>query len=261
MNLYQETKRITKRKFLRQAGRKNPLVALRVFTLDDVLQEPWNIPAPVDIVGIDHYLCRVNWASEQSLIVLWLNRRQNISVLINCDLERDKCSIVTERTEPNGWIDVKEPFFDKSGHRMVEIQNLYNSDQRFPHAGRFNFLSLTTEDLSPGNSTVTEILGWDQETDTIYYVVSPGNIPWTRQIWATSGGVVRCISCREPSCHWTSGTFSPGAKNAVITCSSSFAPPKIFLYNSKVNILEYNCIYLLSLDFDLKLKPKFKIKS
>lgn len=178
---------------------------------------------------------RVNWASEQNLVVLWLNRRQNVSVLVNCDLGKDKCSIVREHSESNGWIDVRTPFFDKPGNKMLEIQYLYHGDQRFPHAGRFNFLSLTTEDLSPGNSTVTEILGWNQETDTVYYIVSPGNVPWLRQMWATSRGVVRCVSCREPSCHHVSASFSPGAAYGIVTCSSSFNPPKIFLYNSEVS--------------------------
>lgn len=215
-----------------KSGLINPIVGLRVFKLDDPRGEPWNIPAPVDIVGLDHYLGRVNWASEQNLIVLWLNRRQNVSVLVNCDLEKDKCSIVKEQSESNGWIDVRVPFFDRSGNKMLEIQNLYNGDQRFPHAARFNFLSLTTEDLSPGNSSVMEILGWNQDTDTVYYVVSPGTTPWLRQMWATSAGVVRCVSCREPACHHVQASFSPGASYAIVTCSSSLNPPKIFLYNS-----------------------------
>ncbi|CAH0603285.1 unnamed protein product [Chrysodeixis includens] len=216
-----------------KAGRQNPVVGLRVFKLDDLRGEPWNIPAPVDIVGLDHYLGRVNWASEQNLVVLWLNRRQNISVLVNCDLEKDKCSIVKEHSESNGWIDVRSPFFDTTGNKMLEIQYLFNGDQRFPHAAKFDFLSLTTEDLSPGNSTVTEILGWNQATDTVYYVVSPGYVPWLRQMWATSGGVVRCVSCREPSCHYVTASFSPGASFAIVTCSASYNPPKIFLYNSR----------------------------
>lgn len=216
-----------------KVGRKNPLVALRVYKLDDIRSEPWNIPAPVDLVGLDHYLGRVNWAFENNLIVLWLNRRQNISVLVNCDLGRDKCSIVIEHTEPNGWIDVKETFLDKSGTKMVEIQYLYHGDQRFAHAGRFDFQSLTTEDLSPGNSTVTEILGWNEEIDTVYYIVSPGHVPWLRQMWATSRGIVRCITCREPACHSVSASFSPSSGYAVVTCSSTYNPPQIYLYNTR----------------------------
>lgn len=177
---------------------------------------------------------RVNWASDDNLVVLWLNRRQSISILVNCDLKHDKCSIVKEQTEPNGWIDVSEPFFDSTGSKMVEIQPLYHEEQRFPHAARFDFKTFTTEDLSPGNSTVTKILGWNQETDTIYYVVAPGYVPWLRQVWATSGGVVRCVTCKEPSCRYASAMFSPGAKYAIITCSACNIPPKIFLYSTQV---------------------------
>ncbi|KAG6459334.1 hypothetical protein O3G_MSEX011338 [Manduca sexta] len=221
-----------------KAGRTNPDVGLRVFKLDELNNEPWNIPAPVDVVGLDHILGRINWASDQNLVVLWLNRRQSISILVNCDLKRDKCSIVKEQTEPNGWIDITAPFFDKTGTKMVEIQPLYNGEQRFPHAAKFDFSSFTTEDLSPGNSTVTEILGWNQETDTVYYIVAPGYVPWLRQVWATSGGVVRCVTCKEPSCRHVTADFSSGANYAVITCSACNIPPKIFLYDSVADTLK-----------------------
>lgn len=116
---------------------------------------------------------------------------------------------------------------------MVGIEPLFHGEQRFNHASRFNFLTLTNEDLSPGNSTVQEILGWNQETDTVYYVVAPGTIPWLRQIWATSGGVVRCVTCKEPSCRYASGEFGPGAKYGVITCGACNIPPKTFMYNAE----------------------------
>ncbi|KAL0894609.1 hypothetical protein ABMA27_013171 [Loxostege sticticalis] len=213
-----------------KAGRVNPEVGLRVVKLDDPSTEPWIIPAPVDVVGIDHILGRVNWASDQNLVVLWLNRRQSTSILINCDLKQDKCSMINEHTEHNGWIDINEPFFDRTGTKMVEIKPLYHEDQRFLHAARLDFNTLTMEDLSPGNSTVTEILGWDQDTDTVYYIVAPSGMPWQRQLWATTRGVVRCISCKEPSCHHTSAMFSKGASFGIVTCSSTNVPPKIYLY-------------------------------
>lgn len=184
------------------------------------------------MVGLDHILGRVNWASDQNLIVLWLNRRQSTSILVNCDLKKDKCSMVKEHTESNGWVDITTPLFDTTGSKMVEIQPLYHGEQRFPHAARFDFQTLATEDLSPGNSTVTEILGWNTKTDTVYYKVAPGHIPWLRQIWATTAGVVKCISCKEPSCRHVEAKFSPGARFAIVTCSACNIPPKIFLFDS-----------------------------
>lgn len=205
------------------------------------------------MVGIDHILGSVDWASDTNLVVLWLNRRQNVGVLVDCDLKKDKCSIVKEQPEHNGWIDINQPLFDDSGRKMVDIQPLFHGEQRFFHAAKYNFDTRATEDLSPGNSTVTEILGWNQETDTVYYTVAPGHLPWLRQVWATSGGVVRCISCKEPTCRYTSSIFSPNAKYAVITCSACNIPPRVLLYNSQVNIffislftyLKFNIIILL----------------
>ncbi|KAL4715180.1 hypothetical protein ACJJTC_012227 [Scirpophaga incertulas] len=216
-----------------KAGRINPEVGLRVYRLGDLRNDTLNIPAPVDVVGLDHILGRVDWASDQNLIILWLNRRQSISILVNCNIKEDKCSIVKEHREPNGWIDLNQPFFDRSGTKLVEIQPLYYGDQRFFHAARLDFNTLITEDLSPGNGTVTEILGWDQDKDIVYYIVSPGNSPWNRQIWAAFEGTVRCIYCLESTCHYASATFSPGAKYGIVTCSATNTVPKIMLYDSE----------------------------
>lgn len=202
--------------------------------MNDPESEPWVIPAPVDVVGVDHILGRVNWASDHNLIVFWLNRRQNISVLVNCDLIRDKCDMVQERMEPNGWIDITSPFFDSTGTQMIEVQPLYHEDQRFKHAARFNFETLETEDLSPGNSTVFEILGWNDELNTVFYLTAPSIMPWQRQVWATTSGVVRCVSCKELACHVVTTNFSPGARYAIFGCSASSITPKYYFYDAKV---------------------------
>ncbi|CAH0749131.1 unnamed protein product [Diatraea saccharalis] len=216
-----------------KAGRTNPRVGLHVYKLDHLHSEPWNIPAPVDVVGLDHILGRVTWASDQNLVVLWLNRRQSISILVNCDLKQDKCSMIKEQREPNGWIDINKPFFDKTGTKMIEIQPLYHGDQRFLHAARLDFLSLTTEDLSPGNSTVTEILGWDEDRDIVYYIVSPCNLPWQRQLWASSEGIVRCVTCKESSCHYVTAIISPKASYGLVTCTAANSVPIVYYYNFK----------------------------
>ncbi|XP_032529927.2 venom dipeptidyl peptidase 4 [Danaus plexippus] len=216
-----------------KAGRTNPDVQLRVFNLNDTSSEPMMIPAPVDIVGLDHILGRVNWATDQNLVVLWLNRRQSISVLVNCNLKENKCNIVKQHNEPNGWIDINEPFFDKTGKKMLEIQPMHYEDQRFMHVAHFDFETQETTDLSPGNSTVTEILGWDQKSDIVLYIVSPGNEPWQRQLWGASKGINRCISCTKPTCHNVDGMFSPAGSYGIVSCSAVNVPPVTYFFKSQ----------------------------
>ncbi|XP_013133891.1 PREDICTED: venom dipeptidyl peptidase 4-like [Papilio polytes] len=226
-----------------KVGRTNPVVSLRVYNLSNIESDPLYIPAPVDVIGLDHILGRVNWATDHNLIVLWLNRRQNVSILINCDLINDKCSMIQEHTERNGWIDIPNPYFDSTGSRMLEIQPMLFNDQRFPHAALFDFNTLATTDLSPGNSTVTSIVGWNDETDTVYYIVSPWDLPWQRQLWATSQGVSKCISCRDPTCRNVVADFSPEASYGIMSCSGTNSPPVTYLYNAKTNglkIIVYN---------------------
>lgn len=226
--------------FYCQAGRLNPVVGLRVFKVNHPDTDAWNIPAPVDVVGLDHVIGRINWGSDHNLLVLWLNRRQNLSVLVNCELLIDKCNIVRQRVEPNGWIDINTPYFDATGTKMIEIEPQDIEDRRLLHAARFDLAAFTIEDLSPVNATVTDILGWNEALSALYYIVSPSETPWQRQLWATSGGIITCISCRESSCHSTSGFFSPGAAYGVITCTSSNTAPKTLLYNAGV------CYFVLS---------------
>lgn len=220
-------------------------MGLRVFKVDDPTSNPRHIPAPVDVVGVDHILGRVDWATDHNLVVLWLTRRQSISILVNCDLTVDECSLVKEQTEPNGWIDINEPYFNTDGTKLVEIQHLYNGDARFPHVARFDFKTLQTEDLSPGNSTVVEILGWNKETDNVYYIIAPGDAPWKRQLWASaSNSSFRCVSCKEPACQSVTALFSPGGKFGFLTCSSTNVPPKTFFFETEVKLSTFS-IYTL----------------
>ncbi|XP_068620957.1 venom dipeptidyl peptidase 4 [Battus philenor] len=226
-----------------KVGRTNPLVGLRVFNLNNLEHGPWVIPAPVDVVGLDHILGRVNWATNQNLIVLWLNRRQNVSMLVNCDLTNYKCNMVKQETERNGWIDIRDPFFDSTGTRMLEVQPLLYNHQRYMHAAILDFNSLTTVDLTPGNSTVTAVVGWDEEMDIVYYIVSPWDSPWERQLWAATKGANTCISCRDSSCRSVSAMFSPSASFAIMSCSSSNSPPVTYLLNGRTNglkVIVYN---------------------
>lgn len=218
-----------------QAGRTNPAVQLRVFKLKEMKIESMVILPPVDIIGTDHILGRVNWATDKNLILLWLNRRQNVSVLVNCDLTRDECNIMKHETEPNGWIVISEIFFDKTGTKMLEVQPLPYGEQRFMHLGRFDFNTMQTEDLTPGNSTITEVLGWNLNTDTVYYIVSPGMEPWKRQLWATSKGKAKCVTCNKPYCHDVDAAFSPNGSYAIVSCSATNVPAVTYFYTSEVS--------------------------
>ncbi|CAK1549748.1 unnamed protein product [Leptosia nina] len=218
-----------------KAGRKNPDVALHVYNLHEENSKPIKIKAPVDVIGDDHILGRVNWPTDSNVLVLWLKRRQSISVLMLCDVRQDNCTILKEHTEPNGWIDIREPLFNANGTKMLEIQPALFNNQRYFHVARFDFKTLETEDLTPGNSTVKEIVGWNQNTDTVFFIVSPGNAPWQRQLWSVSKGNILCMTCSQTACHSVDGMFSPGGSHAILSCSAFNVPPISYFYISQNN--------------------------
>lgn len=222
-----------------QAGRRNPSVALRVYNLREANSEPINIRAPVDVIGEDHILGRVSWPTDSNVLALWLNRRQSISVLVNCDVKQNNCTVLKEHTEPNGWIDIREPLFDDNGTKMLEIQPALFDRQRYFHVTRFDFKTLETEDLTPGNSTVTKILAWNQKTDTVFFIVSPGNAPWQRQLWSASDGNILCMTCSQPACHKVDGMFSPDGSHAILSCSAFNIPPISYFYIAEVCVIYF----------------------
>lgn len=90
---------------IRQAGRTNPTVALKVRNLSDPEGELVTLLAPVDEVTEDHILGTVTWASDTEVAALWLNRRQNKSVLLICNADTGACKKVTINIILNGLTD------------------------------------------------------------------------------------------------------------------------------------------------------------
>lgn len=70
-------------------GTNNPLVSLKVFrlTTSTTPAKSVEIKAPQELVSDDHILQTVAWASDSDLVVVWLNRRQNIASMQMCSIE------------------------------------------------------------------------------------------------------------------------------------------------------------------------------
>jgi inactive dipeptidyl peptidase 10 len=71
---------------------RNPIVTLRVKHLSN--NESWITLDPPQGLGAsneDVILGTVTWASENEVAALWLNRRQNQSVLVICNADTGNC--------------------------------------------------------------------------------------------------------------------------------------------------------------------------
>lgn len=229
-----------------QAGRTNPNVGLAVYHLKDLARTRQSFTAPTQF-GNDFIIGRVNWPTNNTLLTLWLNRRQNIGVLASCIIDNNRCitSLVKEYKELNGWIDITNPVFDCSGKVMLELMPMPYEARRYVHATRFGFTAHHTDDLTPTNSTAEKILGWNEDNDEVYLLMSPGNAPWLKQLWSSTNGKTKCLTCSMKHCNTVSASFSPGAKYAIIYCSADNVPPKIYLFKSKVS--RFSFFYFINL--------------
>lgn len=122
------------------------------------------IEAPIDEVTEDHILGTVTWASEDELAVLWLNRRQNKTVLVICNADSGNCKKEVIREEPTGWIEVTTPEFQ--GDEFLDIittpQGADNGDEWY-HVVKYTRNLGSPKAISDGNRTVVTISHWDSQ--------------------------------------------------------------------------------------------------
>lgn len=145
-----------------KTGTPNPIVYLRVYDLsnDDPIMK--RIDAPVDIVSSDHILQNVVWSNASSLLITWMNRRQNLATLQSCSHAGD-CVEVTRIEEPNGWVLASTPKCLSSGSHCIFpyfIDNWYQV---------WNLNLLTGENFwkKRGNFTVLNVYGYDEAKEVL----------------------------------------------------------------------------------------------
>jgi len=228
-------------------GTTNPLVSLHVVDLTDLSSGTINIPAPVDVISNDHILYDVVWVNNYEVSVIWTNRVQNLGVLQICDVGIADCYTIHQMSETAGWLDIVPPTSNDLGRRLVTILP-QDQGQLFGNYAQLTLLSrnssvqdpLATErPLTFGRSVVTNIYGWDEINDIIYYQSTPENEPSQRHVYAVAAdgsSAPYCLSCtiRTPeghACLYASGSFSTDMSHVALTCSGP-DPPVVSLYKT-----------------------------
>lgn len=70
-------------------GTQNPYASLKVFDLNNEKPQSAAIKAPTERVTADNILQNVVWSDNDTLLVIWLNRRQNVSSIESCTYSGD----------------------------------------------------------------------------------------------------------------------------------------------------------------------------
>uniref|UniRef100_A0A182JFB8 Venom dipeptidyl peptidase 4 n=1 Tax=Anopheles atroparvus TaxID=41427 RepID=A0A182JFB8_ANOAO len=195
----------------------NPTVHLRVTDLAASNPRWVELPAPVAIVGEDHVLGTVNWASTSVVGAIWTNRRQNIATFQQCRADDGACTETIRFDRPNGWYDLYTPqCYGAGASERCLLMGENNGWRAILELGGSESPRVRT----PERFTVSSINGYDQQTGDVYYTAVPATAPHHRHVYRNE----ECLTCAlrdldSTACNFASVSFSPDLSYMAATCS------------------------------------------
>ncbi|XP_053327006.1 dipeptidyl peptidase 4-like [Spea bombifrons] len=248
-----------------KAGTKNPTV--KVFTVNTeplVNISHTEIVAPDEIKNVDHYISSLAWVTDQRIVIQWLRRIQNVSLLSLCDVNEGThswtCLQPVREESITGWIgdfQPSNPVFTSDHNAYYKIVS--NADG-YKHIHFFNGTQNPVP-ITTGNFEVTTIT--TLTSNYLYYISNEG-FPGRRQLYKIKLGSTdnkpECVTCqlRPERCQRYSAYFSHNSVYYSLTCSGP-GIPIYTLHNGSddkaIQILEDNQVLQLLLD-DVQMPTK-----
>uniref|UniRef100_A0A4W5NST7 Dipeptidyl peptidase like 10 n=1 Tax=Hucho hucho TaxID=62062 RepID=A0A4W5NST7_9TELE len=235
-----------------KVGQVNPTVKLYVVTLDGGSQTT-ELRPPNSFEKSDYYITMVKWVTEEKIGVRWLNRAQNTSILSLCEVTMGAC-IKKHVITSEKWLDRQneEPLFSKDGNTFFLTMPIKHGGRgSFHHitmiSDQFNGDEVDMRHLTSGSWEVSQILEYDEETDTVYFLsTEDGSIQ--RQLYRVSAVNPfqrECLTCSlfKTQCSYYDAVFNPDYQYVLLNCRGP-GIPRTTLYKlndmSKNDTLEKN---------------------
>uniref|UniRef100_A0A3B4EG42 Dipeptidyl peptidase like 10 n=1 Tax=Pygocentrus nattereri TaxID=42514 RepID=A0A3B4EG42_PYGNA len=207
-----------------KAGQPNPMVKLFVVNLYGPTHT-LELTPPDRLKLREHYVVMVKWISKTKTAVRWLNRAQNISILTVCDSTTGACYVLALCVFVS--LQNQEPFFSQDSSRFflaVPVKQGGGGD--FHHIAMFTTQVRADQNevrhLTSGSWEVTEIVAYDENSQTIYFLSTEGS-PRRRQLFSVSTVDLfkrQCLTCdlNKAHCTFFSADFSPTRQHVILHC-------------------------------------------
>uniref|UniRef100_A0A3Q2WN16 Dipeptidyl peptidase like 10 n=1 Tax=Haplochromis burtoni TaxID=8153 RepID=A0A3Q2WN16_HAPBU len=193
------------------AGHVNPTVKLSVVSLVGATHTQEMQP-PDQLALRDFYITMVKWISNTHLVVQWLNRPQNASLLTVCDAtigsacSRMRPCVKNVTSEVLSFsLQGQDPLFSKDRSRFFLTLPVKQGGH-----GDFHHITMFTKkdevrNLTSGNWEVTKIVAYDENNQTVVSTLS--SFPR------------RCLTCElREGCTFFDANVSPDAQHAIVHC-------------------------------------------
>lgn len=216
-----------------KAGEQNSTVKIGVYDLTDG-ETVW---MDIDSEN-DQYIPRINWTNNSNtLAIRRMNRLQNTQDLMLADVSNGQTEIIKTETS-DAWIDVNDDLiFLDSGDQFI-----YTSEESGAnHIYLYNMEGDMLRQLTKGDWEVTNYLGYNEESDRVYYI-STEESPLQRHLYSINldGSGKEKLTDGEG---WHSINMSGDYTYYIDTYSNPVTPPKYTLHKGdgeQVRVLEDN---------------------
>ncbi|XP_053385906.1 dipeptidyl peptidase 4-like isoform X1 [Mercenaria mercenaria] len=221
-------------------GTPNPKVRLKIIDLKR--NSTVEIDPPKPFRNKDHYFTTVSWQDETHVLISWMNRAQNLSILSMCDAMNGNC-VQNYRIEgEGGWVDLYRPvMFKPDGSRyFLLLPHKDGSAGSFQHIAMIDSsydISKKTGDgskifLTIGRWDVMDIVGYDDDLNLIYFIATKKGDPRVRHLYRTTTVKdhtdyrrVTCVSCDfDEGCQFVEASFTPTGKYYIMACKGPDVP-------------------------------------
>ncbi|KAJ3655173.1 hypothetical protein Zmor_014310 [Zophobas morio] len=236
-----------------KAGTRNPTVSLHCVDLDN-LSEIKRLEAPSNLETTQSpILSAVSWATNDTVSAIWMNRVQNHAAIVTYLITQASYTMETiiDLHEQAGWLELfTAPIFSKDGSAMALILPVdqQNGLGAYRHVAMLSRTSnAPIEPLTKGAFVVTELLGWNHNHNTIFYLANTANDSAVQHVYSVSVDTkeTQCLSCgvksknKQIDCLYNVAEFSKDASHYVLTCAGPDVP-HISLYSLEKKVIDWN---------------------
>ena len=233
-----------------KAGEKNATVSVRVYDVDS------RTTKDVDLGEKEPYVPRILWTGKpDQLAVVKLNRLQNkmdilavnarSTVSTTMYTDRNKCYV--EETSYRNML------FIKGGDEFI----ILNEQDGYNHLYLYGGNGVLKQKLTDGPYDVTELYGYDEETQTLFYQAA-GHNPIGREVYCRNLKTGKTTQLTPTGGTW-SADYSTGCKFAIFEHSDVKTPPVFTVVNGQgktLRTLEDNARLANYVKDNLEFSPK-----
>ncbi|XP_044263450.1 inactive dipeptidyl peptidase 10 isoform X2 [Tribolium madens] len=156
---------------------------------------------PTNSVEIGSYITSASFLGEQNVAIIWLNRHQNVSVILTCKPQNNyNCSDFHIEREHIGWSErIFHPVFSHNGNQaLVRLPVKDGDNGHYMHACLL--FNNNVIPLTHGAFELSRILAWDEQKNLIYALATNENAPGVRHLFkigdTNSSQQWTCMTCQ-----------------------------------------------------------------